>query len=108
MVLVILLVACPGCTDSNSVTREEAAAPAHEESAVAPIELPDSPSQDEAAPSQEVCPVMGGKVNRAIYTDYKGKRVYFCCPPCVKAFNSDPEKYLKLLEEQGIEPDVIK
>ena len=52
--------------------------------------------------NQTTCPVMEGTVNKNIYADYKGKRVYFCCPPCLKAFKKDPDMYLKKLEEQGV------
>ncbi|MFH1651123.1 MAG: YHS domain-containing protein [Chloroflexota bacterium] len=27
--------------------------------------------------------------------EYKGKTYYFCAPGCKKAFEADPEKYLK-------------
>ena len=47
---------------------------------------------------QEKCPVMGGKINKNFYTDYKGRRVYFCCGGCIESFKMDPEKYLKKLE----------
>ena len=37
----------------------------------------------EGAPKvQTVCPVMGGVINKDLYVDYKGKRIYFCCPDC--------------------------
>jgi YHS domain-containing protein len=52
--------------------------------------------------NQTTCPVMEGTVNKNIYADYKGKRVYFCCPPCLKAFKKDPDTYMKKLEEQGV------
>ena len=45
---------------------------------------------------------MEGTVNKNIYADYKGKRVYFCCPPCLRAFKKDPDTYMKKLEEQGV------
>ncbi len=28
-------------------------------------------------------------------TEYKGKTYYFCAPGCKKAFEENPEKYLK-------------
>ena len=28
-------------------------------------------------------------------SEYKGKTYYFCAPGCKKAFDKDPEKYLK-------------
>ncbi len=52
---------------------------------------------------QTLCPVMGEPVDRSVYTDHAGRRIYFCCQPCVKQFQKDPEKYLKLLAEQGVE-----
>ena len=33
---------------------------------------------------QTTCPVMGGAINKDVYADYEGKRVYFCCPGCDK------------------------
>jgi len=54
------------------------------------------------ASTQTQCPVMEGTVNKNIYADYKGKRIYFCCPPCLREFNKNPEKYMKKLEEQGV------
>ena len=54
------------------------------------------------AKDQTTCPVMGGLVNKNIYADYQGNRVYFCCPPCLKEFKKDPEKYMKKIKEQGI------
>ena len=51
---------------------------------------------------QANCPVMGGKINKDIYVDHKGKRVYFCCKGCVSKFKKNPEKYIKKLEEKGV------
>lgn len=51
---------------------------------------------------QEKCPVMGGTINKDIYVDYQGKRIYFCCEACPKEFNKDPDKYMKKLKEQGV------
>jgi YHS domain-containing protein len=54
------------------------------------------------AKDQMTCPVMGGVINKNIYADYQGNRVYFCCPPCLKEFKKNPEKYVKKMQEQGI------
>jgi len=49
---------------------------------------------------QTECPVMiGNKIDPNIYTDYKGKRVYFCCNSCKSAFGKKPEKYLGRLPQ---------
>ncbi len=59
------------------------------------------------AASQEKCPLMGGEINKEIYADHDGKRVYFCCAACIPKFKEDPEKYLAELKEKGIEPEAI-
>ena len=52
--------------------------------------------------TQKKCPVMGGTINKDIYADYEGKRVYFCCDACISTFKSDPAKYVKKLEGEGV------
>jgi len=53
------------------------------------------------AKDQTTCPVMGGLINKSIYADYQGSRVYFCCPPCLREFKKDPDKYITKMKEQG-------
>ena len=56
---------------------------------------------------QKTCPVMGNPIDKKIFADYKGKRVYFCCPGCLPTFKQDPEKYLKILSDKGEAPEEI-
>ncbi len=56
---------------------------------------------------QTTCPVMGGTINKELYADYKGQRVYFCCMACKPQFEKDPEKYIKKMKEMGQEPEKI-
>ncbi|MHC4386066.1 MAG: efflux RND transporter periplasmic adaptor subunit [Planctomycetota bacterium] len=58
-----------------------------------------SPQDDIISGEQEFCPVMGGKINKDVFIEYKGKKVYFCCPGCDKEFRADPEKYIKKLPQ---------
>jgi len=48
---------------------------------------------------QTTCPVMNGTINKEIFTEYKGKKVYFCCPGCKEKFLEEPEKYLSKLPQ---------
>lgn len=47
------------------------------------------------------CAVTGEKLDVAkatkdkMFTDYKGKRYFFCCPGCPETFKKNPEKYVK-------------
>lgn len=54
---------------------------------------------------QTVCPVLGGNVDKNIYADYKGQRVYFCCKGCDEEFKKSPEKYLEKMKSQGVTPE---
>jgi YHS domain-containing protein len=56
---------------------------------------------------QTQCPVMGGKIDKNLYADYQGKRVYFCCEMCKGEFAKDPEKYIKKLEDEGVELEKV-
>jgi len=59
-----------------------------------------------AAPQTE-CPVMGGAINKELYVDYKGERVYFCCAGCPETFKKNPEKYMKKLKAEGVELEKV-
>lgn len=49
---------------------------------------------------QTTCPVMEGTpVDRSLYTEYQGKRVYFCCKLCIQTFSHAPEKYISKLPQ---------
>jgi len=56
------------------------------------------------AADQTICPVMGNRINKNIYLDYNGKRIYFCCPPCPSRFQQYPEAYLQRLAQIGQYP----
>lgn len=51
---------------------------------------------------QTNCPVMGGKIDKSVYVDYQGQRVYFCCNNCKANFQKDPEKFFKKIQDEGI------
>lgn len=47
---------------------------------------------------QTKCPVMGGKIDKEVFVDYKGRRIYFCCAGCEDKFLKEPGKYLQKIE----------
>jgi YHS domain-containing protein len=57
------------------------------------------------AKSQTTCPVLGGNIDKNVYADYQGKRIFFCCKGCDNEFLKDPEKYLKKLQDEGVTPE---
>ena len=60
------------------------------------------PVKIEVKKSQTHCPVMGNPVDKTVHHDYDGKRIYFCCKPCIDKFKLDPEGYIKKMEDEGI------
>lgn len=60
---------------------------------------PDRYIKRTAAPGkQTTCPVMGGPIDDTVFTDYQGRRIYFCCPGCIATFKADPVKYLAIVD----------
>ena len=51
---------------------------------------------DKAAPPkpQTTCPVLGNPIDKNIFIEYQGKKVYFCCKGCPDVFKADPAKYI--------------
>jgi hypothetical protein len=51
---------------------------------------------------QTLCPVMGGEIDKKLYVDHDGKRIYVCCEGCIATIKKNPAKYIKMLEDKGI------
>jgi hypothetical protein len=54
-----------------------------------------------ATKPQSTCPVMGGRVNRDLYTDVVGQRIYVCCQGCIEKVERDPEAALETIRRNG-------
>lgn len=48
---------------------------------------------------QTMCPVSGKPIKADAMVEHEGKKVYFCCPNCPKAFAADPAKFTKKLPQ---------
>ncbi|NQT20547.1 MAG: hypothetical protein HQ592_12640, partial [Planctomycetes bacterium] len=86
---------CPGC---------EAAVKKDPAKYIAKLE-DDGITLDKPIKPQTTCPVMGGKINKELFVDHGGKRIYLCCPGCEAAVKKDPAKYIAKLEDDGITLD---
>lgn len=51
---------------------------------------------------QTHCPVLNEPIDKKVFIDHNGKRIYFCCSGCIENFKKNPEKYLEKMEKQGI------
>ena len=54
---------------------------------------------------QTSCPIQGEAIDKKLFVDYKGTRIYVCCEMCIADVKKDPEKAIKKLESlgQGVE-----
>jgi YHS domain-containing protein len=56
---------------------------------------------------QTTCPVSGDPINKKLYVDYNGKRIYVCCEDCISPVKKEPEKYISKLESMGQSVETI-
>ena len=64
------------------------------------ISLPVLADDSTPLPTNKMCPVLTDQpVDPTIFTDYQGKRVWFCCPKCRRTFLENPEPYLHNLPQ---------
>jgi YHS domain-containing protein len=54
----------------------------------------------EETKSYGLCPVSGGPAKEDVSTDFKGKKLYFCCDGCPDAVKSDPAKFAAKINHQ--------
>ncbi len=58
--------------------------------------------QKEEIKLQTTCPIMGGAIDKALYVDHAGKRIYVCCKGCIAAVKKDPAKIIQAMEAAGV------
>jgi len=51
--------------------------------------------------AQTTCPVMDAKVNKKLFVDTKGYRIYVCCRGCIAKVKADPDKYIEKITAKG-------
>ena len=52
---------------------------------------------------QTTCPIMGQKINKALYAEGNGYRIYVCCKGCIAAIHAAPKKIIRQMKKDGIE-----
>ena len=49
---------------------------------------------------QETCPISGEKLEeKLVYSDFEGRRIYFCCKKCRGTYDADPGKVLSMIDK---------
>ena len=86
--ILVGLVVVNGCKKSEPAEAPASTPPPAEETVKAAAKV-----------EQTICPVMAGPINKDIFVEYEGKKVYFCCPDCKEKFEAEPEKFIAKLPQ---------
>lgn len=115
--LAIAAAAFTGCKDDQAAAPKEVSQAEHDHDHDHPHEHPHETAAEKAAtPAKEAgdevkaqvaavteqttCPVMtGNAINKEIFVEYEGKKVYFCCKGCEDKFLADPAQYVAKLPQ---------
>jgi YHS domain-containing protein len=58
---------------------------------------------------QTTCPVSGEELKEeTAFTDFEGRRIYFCCEGCVETFGKDAQAFLSKMDKAGEETKETK
>ena len=93
------LIVISGCKKSEPETTQPTVGEAEEVAAAAETKAEEVTEVAAATIEQTICPVMEGPINKDLYTEYKGQKVYFCCAGCKEKFEQEPEKYIAKLPQ---------
>ena len=97
--LLVGLIMLNGCKKSEPAPTETPAETMQHEGNEQ-MAMVDEPAEAVAAAiEQTTCPIMDSPINKALFTEYKGKKVYFCCSGCKEKFEQEPEKYIAKLPQ---------
>ena len=97
--LLVGLIMLNGCKKSEPAPSETATETVQHEGHEQMAKMEESAEAVAAAIEQTTCPIMDSPINKALFTEYKGKKVYFCCPGCKERFEAEPEKYIAKLPQ---------
>jgi len=104
-VLFVGLLILNGCKDSDSESAQTSGQPmqqmqGHEGNDHAQMAMTDETAKETVTTAEQtLCPVMGNPIDKNIFVEYQGKKVYFCCPACKPEFEKDPAKYVAKLPQ---------
>jgi len=59
-------------------------------------------ADSETRKRQTHCPICSMEIDKRLFVDHEGKRIYFGCDSCPDLFRKSPKKYLRQLNAAGI------
>jgi hypothetical protein len=113
--LIVAAIAFTGCKEEGAATQQQAThshdghdhehdhpheAVVQEATAAAQEAGAEVKAQLAVATEQTTCPIMAGNpINKDVFVEYEGKKVYFCCTGCEDKFLADPAQYTAKLPQ---------
>lgn len=59
--------------------------------------------EEKTGKAQTTCPIMkGNPINKDLYVDVEGKRVYYCCGGCGDAIKKDAKTIIAQFKAEGV------
>lgn len=99
MIAMAVLLLFSGCKKEPSAAQQQSQATSQAGEHASQVST-DQPVVETAGIVQKTCPVMeGNPINKNIFVEYKGKKVYFCCKGCPEKFLANPEQYVAKLPQ---------
>lgn len=91
----------PQATEAANARESYASHEHHEDQPAMPAGHHETGSKPPGAGvSQNTCPVMGNPIDPEVAIEHEGRKIYFCCKPCIDKFQKNPAKYLAKLESR--------
>ncbi len=59
-------------------------------------------AEKEQIQPQTRCPVTDEKINKSLFVEYEGKRIYVSSKECIDQVKNDPAKYIREIESKGV------
>ena len=53
------------------------------------------------AKAQTLCPIEGAKIDKALFVDVEGSRIYVCCKDCIDKVKADSKAAMKKIADAG-------
>ena len=107
LVVAFLALAALSCTPDKSTPAGKAVTPSPSSPVPSVSQIPSTEIKGTPGQPQTVDVISGKPVNRMVYTDYDGERLYFCCDESKKAVQKNAQWYLQQIREKGIVLDRV-
>ena len=92
-----VLASLSGCKEEPAAQQAQQVQQTHDQQEQASA---DQPVVQTASLEQETCPIMDGNpINKNLFVEYEGKKVYFCCKGCSDKFLANPDQYVAQLPQ---------